>query len=77
MNDSITALAGSIGMLLLVLLWLAALALALFWPLMAFFAVRHLKGIRGELARLNAQMDRIGVEAYPTSVRTRTGPLGI
>jgi len=77
MSDLVTALASSIGMLLFVGIWLVALGLGIFWPVMAFLAVRHLRGVRRELERLNEHMARIGVEADAGSIYTRTGPLNI
>lgn len=58
MNDSIVALAGSIGALALLALLVVSLGLAIFWPLMAFRAVQHLGGIRRELERMNDVLEQ-------------------
>lgn len=77
MTDPLSALAANIGGLFLFVLFAAALGLAVFWPLMAFRAVRNLRGIQRELERLNGHMEHFNVEAAPGNTFTRTGPLSI
>lgn len=60
----------STGVTFFVLAWVVGLMLAIFWPFMAWSAMRNVKGIRQELERLNNTLSN-NVHI------TKTGPLGL
>lgn len=57
------------------LLWIVALVLLMFWPLMAWSAMRSLKGIRRELERMNDHMDKRAFVEAPPREYTKMGTL--
>ena len=70
MERNIIQLLGSLGVVAGMVVFFSALLLGFTWPLMAFFALRHLKHIRLEFEKLN--------ETLGSKVTiTKSGPLGI
>lgn len=51
-------LIGQLGGVIMLLGWIIVLVFAGFWPLIAFFSMRHLKGIRRELDRMNDNLEK-------------------
>lgn len=70
-------LAGTLSFLLMMLSPILALGFSVFLAWVIITITLSLRGIRRELARMNDLAERAGVVAHPTSVHTRTGPLGI
>lgn len=70
-------LLGLTGGVVVALGWLTLITLAGFMPLMALSAMRSLKGIRRELERLNATMERNAIVEGDRRPYVKTGSLNI
>lgn len=92
MDNVLLSLLGSGLALWWMLAFLIALTIGLAYPLMAWSAMRNIKGIRGELERLNSNIERLALTRHPDTpqdgarddlplyipgTHTRTGPLDI
>lgn len=64
-------LLGASASLVVAALWLAIIVLGVAWPLLALSLVRNVRGIRQELARLNAALESTSGATVHTSQAER------
>lgn len=71
-----TLVTGGVALVYAVL-FVVVFGLAFFWPLIAFFSMRHLRGIRVELARMNDNLERNAIVEGDVRPFVKTGSLNI